>query len=104
MAKAAVQRSLFQPLRSASFLDPSSVRTDLSAFVLLGVGHEVKSLPDMRCPEARSAGINHPEGVFLCFQVSLNSAEPSKAVFTRNLLSKELRRKELRNEVVERRP
>jgi hypothetical protein len=47
---------------------------------VLGVGHEVQSLPDVRRPEARSAGIERPDGVALCFQVSVNSVEPSKSV------------------------
>ena len=49
--------------------------------VLLGVGHPVQPLPDVRRTEARSAGINRPAGVTRTFQVSLYKVEPSKAVF-----------------------
>jgi hypothetical protein len=53
-----------------------------------GVGHEVKPLPDVRCPEARSAEIRRPDGVTLSFQIRRNNVEPSEAVTGRNLLTK----------------
>jgi hypothetical protein len=53
-----------------------------------GVGHPVEPLADMRSAEARSAGIDRPEGVARRFQVSLYKVEPSKAVFRCNLLAK----------------
>jgi hypothetical protein len=65
---------------------------------VFGVGHEVQSLPDVRRPEARSAGIERPDGVALCFQVSVNSVEPSKSVLARNLLAKESARAALADE------
>jgi hypothetical protein len=40
-------------------------------------------------PEARSAGIDRPEGVTRCFQVSRYKVEPSKAVLRCNLLAKD---------------
>ena len=63
-----------------------------------GVGHEVKPLPDVRCAEARSAGIDRPDGVTRCFQVSANKVEPSKSVRTCNLLAKHCVRSALANE------
>jgi len=65
---------------------------------VLGVAHEVQSLPDVRRPEARSAGIRRPDGVTRSFQVSRNNVEPSKPVFARNLLAKDCVRRALANE------
>lgn len=50
-----------------------------------GVGHPVQPLSDVRRADARSAQISRPEGVCLCFQVSVNKVEPSEAVLARNL-------------------
>jgi len=63
-----------------------------------GVGHEVQSLPDVRRPDARSAGIDRPDGVTRCFQVSANKVEPSKTVRACNLLAKETLRLKLSDE------
>jgi hypothetical protein len=52
-----------------------------------GVGHPVRSLPDMRRPEARSAQIDRPEGIARRFHVRLYNVEPSESVFARNLLA-----------------
>ena len=52
----------------------------------------------MRRPEARSAGIDRPDGVTRCFQVSANKVEPSKAVCACNLLAKETLRLKLADE------
>jgi hypothetical protein len=65
------------------------VRSFFPPSELLGLGHEVQSLSDVRRAEARRAQIGRADGVLRSFQVSLNSVEPSKAVFARNLLSKE---------------
>jgi hypothetical protein len=54
-----------------------------------GVGHEVEPLPDVRSTEARSAGIDRPDGVVLTFQVIRNIVEPSEAVRGSNLLAKD---------------
>jgi hypothetical protein len=50
---------------------------------------EEQSLSDVRGADARSAEIDRPDGVTRCFQVSVYSVEPSKAVLARNLLSKD---------------
>jgi hypothetical protein len=55
----------------------------------------------MRRTDARSAQIDRPAGVARTFQVSLYKVEPSEAVLTRNLLTKDMRRFALRNEVIE---
>jgi hypothetical protein len=54
-----------------------------------GLGHEVKPLPDVRRPDARSAQIGRPEGVSRSFHVSVNKVEPSEARFASNLLAKD---------------
>jgi hypothetical protein len=64
----------------------------------VGVGHEVEALSDMRGAEARSAGIDRPDGVTRCFQVSANKVEPSEAVTTCNLLAKDNVRSALADE------
>lgn len=66
-----------------------------------GVGHKVKPLSDVRRPEARSAGIDRPEGVTRCFQVSVNKVEPSKSDLARNLLAKDCLRATLFDEMEE---
>jgi hypothetical protein len=53
------------------------------------IGHEVKSLADMRSADARSAGIECPAGVSLSFQVRANNVEPAEAVLARNLFAKD---------------
>jgi hypothetical protein len=68
------------------------------------VGDEPESLADMRGTDARSAQIERPDGVILGFQVSLNKVEPLKAIFRRNLLSKDDARSALRDESVPHRP
>jgi hypothetical protein len=55
---------------------------------VVGVGHEVESLADVRGADASSAQIGRPDGVACAFQVSRNSVEPRSAVRSRNLLSK----------------
>jgi hypothetical protein len=55
-----------------------------------GVGHEVRSLPDVRSADARSAQIGRRNVVARAFQVRENKVEPVEAVLARNLLSKEL--------------
>jgi hypothetical protein len=66
-----------------------------------GVTHPVESLSNVRRTEARSAGIDRPNGVTRTFQVSLYKVEPSKSVFACNLLSKDRDRSALIDEVVE---
>ena len=62
------------------------------------MGHEEKSLPDVRGAEARSAEIKRREGVALVLHVRLNKVEPSESVFARNLLSKDHARAALADE------
>ena len=54
-----------------------------------GVGHEEEPLPDVRSTNARCAEIHRPEGVTLCFHITLNNVEPSEAVIACNLLTKD---------------
>ena len=67
--------------------------------LVVGVGHPVKSLPDMRRTDARSAQIGSPDGVTRSFQVSLYKVEPSEAVTACNLLANDDVRAALRDEV-----
>jgi hypothetical protein len=69
-----------------------------------GVGHPIQSLPDVRRADARSAGIDRPDGVILAFQVSANMVEPSKCVTACNLLAKDNDRAALADEFEPRRP
>jgi hypothetical protein len=69
-----------------------------------GVPHEEQALSDVRRPDARSAGIDRPDGVTRCFQVSANKVEPSKAVRACNLLAKDNVRFALANEPLPVRP
>ena len=55
---------------------------------VVGVTHPIKSLPDVRRTDARSAQICRPDGVLRTFQVSEYSIEPSKGIRTCNLLTK----------------
>jgi hypothetical protein len=54
-----------------------------------GVGHEEKSLSDVRRADARSAQICRPDGVTLRFQVSRNMVDPCEAIRARNLFAKD---------------
>ena len=65
---------------------------------------EPEALADVRGADARSAQICRPDGVARCFQVSVYSVEPAKAVLARNLLSKDDWRAALCDEAVELRP
>lgn len=66
---------------------------------VLGVGHPIKSLSDVRGADARRAGISRPDGVALSFQVSLYKVEPSEAVRARYLLTKDEVRSALADEM-----
>jgi hypothetical protein len=61
-------------------------------------------LSDVGRADARSAGIDRPDGVARSFHVSLYKVEPSEAVFARNLLAKDDWRAALLNEPVGSRP
>ncbi len=58
----------------------------------------------MRRAEARSAGIDRPDGVARAFQVSVYKVEPTEAVLACNLFAKDCVRAALRDEVEEGRP
>jgi len=70
----------------------------------MGVGHPIRTLSDMGSADARSAQICRPEGVSLAFHVRRYKVEPSEAVFTRNLFSKDDWRPALADEMQERWP
>jgi hypothetical protein len=72
--------------------------------LVVGVGHPVQPLSDVRSADARSAQIGCCRGVTRSFQVSLYKVEPLQAVFTCNLLAKDDWRSALADEPVERRP
>jgi len=71
----------------------------------LGVGQPcsgpVEPLSDVRRAEARSAGIDRPDGVARSFQVSVYKVEPTEAVLACNLLAKDDVRAALRDEAEE---
>ena len=77
---------------------------DPSPLAFVVVGHPVKSLSDVRRPEARSALIERPEGVVRTFHVRLYKVEPSKPVRARNLFAKNDVRAALFDKMEKRRP
>jgi hypothetical protein len=72
-----------------------------SRVVGVGQGCPVETLSDVRRAEARSAGINRPDGVVRSFQVSVYKVEPTEAVLACNLLAKDDVRAALRDEAEE---
>ena len=68
---------------------------------VMGVGHPVKSVSDVRRTDARRRERDRPEGVTQGFQVSVYKVDPRACVLTRNLLSNDCWRSALRDEVVE---
>jgi hypothetical protein len=88
-------------LRIASMMTPPRLRTPFVASAEVGVGHEVKPLSDVRRTDARRAKISRPEGVALCFHVSVYKVDPLEAIRACNLLAKDDWRAALRDEVVE---
>jgi hypothetical protein len=91
-----------QPASSTAFGSSDTLCAALPARPLAsaanGVGHprKIKSLPDVRAAEARSAQIARPEGVTRVFHVSRYKIDPFES--TRNLLSKDDWRAALVNE------
>src|SRR3954471_12390147 len=71
---------------------------------LLGVGHEVKPFPDVRCPDAASRERDRPNGVTDSLQVILNKVEPAICNRCFNLFTKEDWRLALGDEMEPRRP
>jgi hypothetical protein len=69
-----------------------------------GVGHEPKSLSDVRRADAASWQYGRPAGVAFAFQVSENSVEPAPSNRRLNLLSKDDCRAALGDERKPRRP
>lgn len=70
----------------------------------VGVGHEPKSLSDVRRADATSWQYGRPAGVAFAFQVSENSVEPTPSNRRFNLLSKDDCRAALGDERKPRRP
>lgn len=103
-------KSCGPPLRAISRSEPSSERTFFSPSLARGVGcpergkEEELSLSDVRRTDARSAEIDRPAGVVRSFHVRLNKVEPTKSVLARNLLTKDLLRAALSDEMVPMRP
>jgi len=64
------------------------------------MGCPVLPFADLRRTEACSRGNDRPDGVVVCFHVSRNKVEPSRAVLTRDLFSKEFCRTALADEMV----
>ena len=69
-----------------------------------GLRHPVQSLPDVRGTEARSAGIDRPNGVTNSFHVRTYKVAPRTSVTARNLLAKDRVRSALMDEMAERGP
>ena len=67
---------------------------------LLGVGHPVAAVSDVRRTDARRRERDTPEGVTHAFQVSVYKVDPSIDSLARNLLSKDDWRPTLRDEVL----
>jgi hypothetical protein len=76
----------------------------LSARLLVGVGHEVGSVADVRSTDARRRERDRPEGVTQGFHVILNKVDPRADVDACNLLAKYCCRFALADEVVPGRP
>jgi len=74
------------------------------ASVVVGVGHPVRSVSDMRRTDPRSRKRDTPEGVTHCFHVSLYKVDPRLCVFARNLFSKHDWRTTLLDKPLEWRP
>jgi hypothetical protein len=62
-------------------------RLSAPRFGTLGVGQPVQPLSDVRCLDARSAGITRPAGVTLALTVSEYSIEPREAILRSHLLT-----------------
>jgi hypothetical protein len=73
-------------------------------FTAVGVGHPVQAVSDVRSTDARSREYERRAGVVAVFQVSLYKVEPSEAVLSFNLLTKDRSRAALLDEMVERGP
>jgi hypothetical protein len=73
----------------------------LALGVTRGASGPPQPLSDVRRAEARSAGIDRPDGVVRSFQVSVYKVEPTEAVLARNLFAKDDVRAALRDEVEE---
>jgi len=71
---------------------------------VVGVGHEVETLADVRGADARSAEIDRPDGEARCFQVSVNKVEPTEAILACNLFAKDCARSALLDKVEPVRP
>jgi hypothetical protein len=90
--------------RSALFATISSNVPFGSISLAVGVGHEVKSLSDVRRADARSRETDRPCGVTDSFQVILNKVEPVMSDRAFNLFAKDDARAADVDEVEIRRP
>jgi hypothetical protein len=66
-----------------------------------GVGHPIDSIPEVRRTDARRRKRDTPEGVIHGFHISVYKVDPRLCRLARNLLSKNVCRAALFNEVVE---
>jgi hypothetical protein len=82
----------------------ASIEGQRNASVLVGVGHPVETVTDVRSTDARRRKRDRPDPVSHAFQVILNKVDPRVCVTARNLLSKDRCRAALLDEVEERRP
>ena len=83
---------LFWPARAEVRYQPLGV---------VGVGHPVGSVPDVRRTDARSRERDRREGVAQAFHVSLYKVDPRLCVLACNLLAKDDWRAALADEMVE---
>ena len=67
---------------------------------IVGVGHPIQSLPDMRRADPRSAQICGPAAISQSFQVSAYSGEPFTSIRARNLFAKHRCRSALGDETL----
>jgi hypothetical protein len=83
---------------------PARPRLSAASGVAQGASNPPQPLSDVRRAEARSAGIDRPDGVVRSFQVSVYKVEPTEAVLACNLLAKDDVRAALLDEMMERGP
>jgi len=99
-----MEKPICFPIRILRLIDSFPIFPLSRLSLAIGRGNEVKPLGNLRSAEARSTGIDRPDGVSLCFQVSANKVEPSESVLACNLLAKHNVRSLLADEPEEVRP
>ena len=85
-------------LAFTSFRRASHVVSEMLPTLASGVGHPVRSVPEMRRADARSRENDRPAGVADSFQVRENKVEPRPSSRAFNLLAKDRARAMLANE------